>query len=324
MAIQDIQAMYDKLYSSKYNDLLKKKNQSIQDLEGQQSQVNNQYQDLYNSLNQKKLDTQNQYKTLYSGLDNQYTQGQQKFYNDRNSVDVGVNQNLARLKEMMAAKGWTQGGENMQAQLQANTDRSNGLGQVRTNETSYNQGINDKRNQYSLQEQGIYNDIGNQVSAAEREKTQRISDLVDKIRLANESFAGDEQALKDSIDAQKIKDINDYNERLRQEAVQAAAQRAAVARSNASRSSNGLSNSMSSGSTYNKSVSDINDVVNGQYNLSEKQRVLQRYMDDLQSQNGNEAAVLYAYAKQALDKVNQQMSNFVNSGRYAGYENRRM
>lgn len=85
-------------------------------------------------------------------------------------------------------------------------------------------------------------------------------------------------------------------------------------------SNNGLKPSMSSGSTYNKEVSDINDIVNGSYNLSEKQRVLQSYIADKSTQNGNEAAQLVKYAQQALNNVNQQMSDYVNIGRYAGFQ----
>lgn len=103
-----------------------------------------------------------------------------------------------------------------------------------------------------------------------------------------------------------------------------ALQQAQAARASSGRSSSGVSNSMSVNSAYNKGVSSVNDIVNGNYNLSEKQRVLQSYMSDLKSQGGSQAAALYNYASQALNAVNQQMSDYVNSGRYAGYENRRM
>lgn len=81
---------------------------------------------------------------------------------------------------------------------------------------------------------------------------------------------------------------------------------------------------VSANSAFNKEVSYINDLVNGKYNLSDKLRTLQSYVDDYGNREGDEAASLYNYAKQGLAAVNKQMSDYVNSGRYAGYENRRM
>ena len=69
MGLAEIQALYDNLYASKYNDLVKKKQQSLSDLDTQETTTNNQYTDLVNNLNQKKTDTGNKYKQLYTGLD---------------------------------------------------------------------------------------------------------------------------------------------------------------------------------------------------------------------------------------------------------------
>lgn len=229
MPIQDIQALYDARLKSELNNLTNKKKQNIADIENQEGQTNNQYQELYNSLNQKKLDTANQYKTIYGGLDTQQQQGKEQYYSDRNSAALSNAQKVQQLRDYMAKNNLSQSGENVDALLRQNTDYSNNLGNIYNNEQQFNRGIADKRNQYSLQEQGIYNDIGNQIGAAEREKVQKLSDLTNRKRLVNEGFAGDEQALREQIGAQTLNAINEFNTQV--------AQRAAAARSATSRSS---------------------------------------------------------------------------------------
>jgi hypothetical protein len=72
-------------------------------------------------------------------------------------------------------------------------------------------------------------------------------------------------------------------------------------------------------SSLNKEKDALNDIYSGQYNLSEKIRVLQRYIEDMDSKFGDDAKQLSEYAKYILGKVQGQMSDYVNIGRYAGY-----
>lgn len=221
MAISEINSMYDNEYQRRLNALKKKREQDLLGFDSQRDTVSNEYQNLTNQVNKVRQDVQNRYKGLYGGLDNQYEQGKQKFYGDRNAVDVGVNQNLQRLKELMAAKGWTQGGANLQAQLNTSTDRMNGLGQVATNETNYNQNLNDQRNKFTAEEQSSYVNLDNQVGEAERKKAERLTEIKRQIDLINSQGLSDEEALKAEIEASRMRDINSYNEQLRREALEA-------------------------------------------------------------------------------------------------------
>jgi hypothetical protein len=73
------------------------------------------------------------------------------------------------------------------------------------------------------------------------------------------------------------------------------------------------------GSNLNDEIGALNDIESGEYNLSEKIRVLERYIQDMESKAGNDAKALAAYAREVLGRVQKQMSDYVNIGRYAGY-----
>lgn len=87
-----------------------------------------------------------------------------------------------------------------------------------------------------------------------------------------------------------------------------------------SRSSSGRSSSRSSGNvnTGTKSMQSttaaIDDIVNGKYNLSVKQRTLKAYIKNLDG--SPQGKYLKKYAQNALKKVNEQMEYFVNVSRY--------
>lgn len=211
MGLKEIQDLYDNLYASKYNELVKKKQQSLADLDTQETTTNNQYTDVVNNLNQKKTDTGNKYKQLYTGLDTKQAEGKQQYYGERNNVAYNAAQKAQQIRDWMAKNNLLQSGESVDAQLRNNTDYSNNMGTVMTNETNFNRDILNNRNQYSAEEQGIYNDIGNQISSADREKAQKITDITNRRGSINTGFEGDNNALKSEIEAQRIKDVNTYN-----------------------------------------------------------------------------------------------------------------
>ena len=128
MAYEDIYSRYKNLYDAQNNALAQKKNSAIQGYTNQQNDMANQYADLANQLKTKADSTKSQYSNLYKGLDQQNVQAKDTNYTDRNQVDVGVNQNLNRVQELMAKNGWLGGGENLQAQLNSNSDRMSGFG----------------------------------------------------------------------------------------------------------------------------------------------------------------------------------------------------
>lgn len=233
---QSIEDMYNKLKQAKKTSLENDTQQKLAGLDSQQQALANQYQELQNTLNARKQATQGQYQTLYTGLDNQLNQGKDQYYQDRNSAALNNAQNTQKIRDYMARNNLMSSGENVDAMLRGNTDYNNNLGNIYSNEQQFTRGIGDKRNQYSLEEQNAYNDINNQLGAADREKAQKIADILNQRNLLNTSMLSELQAYQDQLDAQKVKDVADYNERLRQEAA-ARAQQAAAARASAAKAS---------------------------------------------------------------------------------------
>lgn len=218
--LSTIEEMYNKLYKSKENDILKKKQDALADLDSQKTSVNNQYQEVANTLNTKKDTTKSQYQGLYTGLDNQQTAGKEQYYQDRNGAALGNVQKIQQIRDYMARNNIVSSGENVDAMLRSNTDYNNNLGSIYNNEQKFNRDISDTRTKYASEEQNTYNDINNQLSAADRDKAQKVSDLLNRIRLTNEGATSELQSYRDELDAKKMSEINNYYERLRQEQVQ--------------------------------------------------------------------------------------------------------
>lgn len=241
MAIADINSIYDNLLKSRLASAKKNRETQILNLENQRGGIDADYQGILDQIRKVKGDVENRYKGLYTGLDNEKKQGDEQFYRDRNAVDVGVNQNLIRTREALAANNLLGGGANLQAQLNMSTDRMNGLGTVATNQAKYNQTLADRRAQYMMEEQSSYNDLENQRLDAERNKAQKLQELMNQINLINSQGMSDDEAIKAEIEAQRIRDILAYQEQAR----------AAAARSSggSSRSSSGSSSKKTSQSS---------------------------------------------------------------------------
>lgn len=220
MGLQDINSMYDNLLNSKLNQLKQKRAQAIQGYETQNGQVENDYNNVVKGLNDKVNKTKSLYQNLYSELDQENDNGKQKFYQQRNTVDVGVNQNLDRIRELMAKNGWTQGGENLQAQLSANTNRMNGLGEVASNEANFITNLSNQKNKYVTEEQSVYNDVNTQTEAANQNKIKKLADIAAAIKLIEENGTLEDDAARNEVESSRIRDVNSYNERLRQEELQ--------------------------------------------------------------------------------------------------------
>ena len=220
MAIDKIKQMYTDLYNSRYGDLEREKSEGYQSATNQENQVKNNYAEALKKYEQNKLETQNKYKTLNTNLDNQQTEAKNTYYNQRNQAAVNNAKTTARTRDWLAANNLLQSGENVDAMLRANTDFNNTLGTIYTNEQATNRSINDTRNQYALDEQAAYNSINNSIGAAEREQAQKLNEILAYRKSLDDNFGSKLNSLKSEISANAIKDINAYNEQLRQESYQ--------------------------------------------------------------------------------------------------------
>ena len=220
MAIDKIKQMYTDLYNSRYGDLEREKSEGYQSATNQENQVKNYYAEALKRYEQNKLETQNKYKTLNTNLDNQQREAKNTYYNQRNQAAVNNAKTTAQIRDWLAANNLLQSGENVDAMLRANTDFNNTLGTIYTNEQATNRSINDTRNQYALDEQAAYNSINNSIGAAEREQAQKLNEILAYRKSLDDNFVSKLNSLKSEISANAIKDINAYNEQLRQEAWQ--------------------------------------------------------------------------------------------------------
>lgn len=79
-------------------------------------------------------------------INQQKTATKQDYYNQRNQADVTLSQNVARLREVMAANGVGGSGENLTLQAQSNSDRFDALNALNQQEQSQ---MNEYENQIS-------------------------------------------------------------------------------------------------------------------------------------------------------------------------------
>lgn len=230
MSIDNIKKMYDSLYKSKYDELVRQKENALKETANRENQTNLQYKELNDKYNQNRLETKNKYQGLYTGLDNQQTEAKEKYYGDRNNVASQNARQSQQIRDYMAKNNLLQSGENVDAMLRSNTDYSNNMANVYTNEQNTNRAIGDKRNEYKLTEQTAYSSIDNAIAAAERERTQKIQELMAYRKSLDDDFNSKNSSLLSETEANKLKDINAYNEQLRREQWEAEQQRIAYER----------------------------------------------------------------------------------------------
>ena len=200
MGLAEIQAMYNNIYNSKLNDITKKKNQALQDLGTQEKTVNDQWTDFNDTINQKK------------------DEAKQTYYGQRNDTALQSSKNAQQIRDWMAKNNLLQSGESVDGMLRNQTDYNNSMGNIATNENNFNR------------------DITNQWNSASREKGRKLADIVAKRGMADKDYLSDQTALKQEIDAQRMKAEMDFNNAM------------AAARASSGRSSGGSSGRRSSGS----------------------------------------------------------------------------
>ena len=364
-------------YATIANNLKNKLTQAKSNYTTQQGDVNSKYNNLYSTYNNQQSANTTKFKNLYTGLDQERGVAKETKYTDSNAVDTGVNQNLNRVQEIMAKNGWSGGGENLQAQLNSNSDRSNGQGRVTQDFNKGMQGIANTQQNYKGQEAGINNeintsrtnsqgdqvsdlstllngynsntnDINGDISSSAAEQKTKLQEIMNAINSANSGYSSDSTALRSQLDSEAGGEIAQVQAVERQQAYEAkqqaiqrayekqqsdiaysrqvaqaqASARASASRASASRASSAAKKSSAAAqptSGVNTKITDINSIVNGHdYSISEKQRILTNYSNDLKTQTGANAKYLITYVAQAQAKVKKEMSDFVNAGRYAG------
>lgn len=219
MGIDEIQKMYDELYNSKLQQLQKNRDQSLGQIANNGTQINNQYNSTQSTLNQNKTDLNNQYASLFNELKDQQLQGQNKFYNDRNNASYSKERNQQAIRDYMASRNLLNSGESVDALLRSNTDFSNEMGSIRGNEDAFNKGIGDTRNKYGLEQASGISKIDNEIAQALAIRDKNLLDLETQRQNILSGYNNDLLSSKSEIDYNRIKDINTYNEQLRQEAV---------------------------------------------------------------------------------------------------------
>lgn len=118
MSVEQIQKMYDNMYSSKYNDLVKSKTSAL------------------------------------SELDKQSAENNENFYNQRNQAAYENANSKRSIRDYMAKNNLLQSGESVDALLRNSTDYSNSMGTINSNETKAKNEILNNRNKINSEFDG--------------------------------------------------------------------------------------------------------------------------------------------------------------------------
>lgn len=161
---------YSALYNAQLNPLEQERDSAIQ------------------SANENINSVNNQYKNMYAALDKQKQQAGDTRYKGLNDADTTVNQNLNRVQEIMAKNGWLGGGENLQAQLDSNSDRANLHGSVEDKYSTALENIDTQRDQ------------------DQSEQNLKLQALQDAIQAAKNNYAKNAAALEQSLYGQQLND----------------------------------------------------------------------------------------------------------------------
>lgn len=165
-----LNSTYSALYNAQLNPYAQERDSAIQ------------------SANQNINSVNNQYKNMYAALDRQTKQAGDTKYKGLNDADTTVNQNLNRIQDIMAKNGWLGGGENLQAQLDSNSDRSNRHGELEDKYSTTLENIDTQRNQ------------------DQSEQNLKLQALYDAIQSAKDNYAKNAAALEQNLYAKQLSD----------------------------------------------------------------------------------------------------------------------
>ena len=198
---------YDLLKKAKEQAALNVKNNANLVLNGQETGVNNNYTDLMATLAKRKTDAETA-KTTQLG------QGENAYSTQRDQAVQGVNNSMSGARDWLASHGISGSNENADQMGRMQTQLGNKLSGVNVSKNTYDTGVNNNFN-------GVMTEVGNSQMSADREKSLKIAEILAARTSADNTYNSDVQAGNDAIEAQKLQDYQAYNERLRQEQVQA-------------------------------------------------------------------------------------------------------
>lgn len=261
-----IEKMYDQLYKSKYDSLVKERDSALSKLKTRDKSISNQFNDTKKQLDLSKSQLYAKYKSLYEGLDTQASEGKENYYNQRNDASYSNAKNTQAIRDYMAKNNLLQSGESVDALLRNNTDFSNTMGDIKGNEQKFNTNLNNTRKNYQTEELNNVTSIENSLASALKERDRMIAELQAQRDDIGNSFNSGVSSMKSEIEYQKLKDIMAYEDAL---AAAAASAAAAAARSysygsgSSSRSSSGGSGTnYTSAPTQATTTAQINELLN--------------------------------------------------------------
>lgn len=219
MGAEDIKKQYENAYNSQVTELERQRQKAFEEATNRENQTKLEYEELAKQYANNKTDATNKYKGLQTGLDTQQADAKNRYYDDRNQASVQNAKSTQQTRDYMAKNNLLQSGESVDAMLRGNTDLSNNLGAIRSSEDKTNLAIGNQRNAYNQEEQSYYQKIDGMIGASEREKTQKLNELLAYRNSATEDYNAKKNSYFQQMEANKIKDINDYNEQLRREQV---------------------------------------------------------------------------------------------------------
>ena len=139
------------------------------------------YENLYNARYNELLTSKN---NELADVDIQENKSKETYNTQRNTAAFNNAKTTQQIRDYMAKNNLLRSGENVDALLRNKTDFMNSMGTINTNEANFKNELNINRNRI------------------------------------NSNFETNKLALQNQLSANAIKDINEYNERLRQEALQ--------------------------------------------------------------------------------------------------------
>lgn len=240
-SLDELNKSYDSLYKSRMGQLTSARDQELLNLSGQGGKIRSNYDITLRDIEKSRLDTQNKYLDLYTGLVNKQRDGVADYYNQRNGAMFQNAKNVQALREHMARNNLLASGESVDGMLRNNSDFSNNMGGIKSNESLFLRELNDTRNRYKGEEQSAYTSFENSRLKASEEKARLIAELAAQKSGIYSKFNKDKLSAFDDIEAQKAKAIFDYQQAEKDRALQ---------RELASRSYGGGGGSSSYGLTY--------------------------------------------------------------------------
>lgn len=158
MSVEQIQKMYDNMYSSKYNDLVKAKNDSLSD------------------------------------IDKQEAENKDIFYNQRNQAAVDNANNRRQVRDWMAKNNLLQSGESVDALLRSNTDYANSMGTIAGNETKYRNELANSRNKINNEFNGNVTAAKSEIEAQKIQAILEYQHQQEQLELQRQQLAASRSA----------------------------------------------------------------------------------------------------------------------------------